>query len=68
VFVDSGFSSLVQRLRIRLEPTQVKHILGAQLYGRLLALVTYIRIGGKGRNKHSSFSGPFVSYEENKVL
>ncbi len=43
-----SFSSLVECLQVRSEPTQVKHHSGALLQGRLLVLPTNIRLGGDG--------------------
>ncbi len=40
--------SIVYCLQIRQEPTQVKHLSGAPLKVRLLALPTNIRLGRKG--------------------
>jgi hypothetical protein len=39
---------LVYCFRVRQEPTQVKHLSGAPLKGRLLTLPTNIRPGRKG--------------------
>jgi hypothetical protein len=41
---------------------------GAPLYGWLLAFPTKITLGWPDMIKHSSRLGPFVSYEEHKVL
>jgi hypothetical protein len=44
----ASLSSLVQCLQVRQEPTRVKNLLGAPLYGSLLAWPTNIRLGWKG--------------------
>ncbi len=44
----SSLSRIVQCFQVRQEPTQVKHLLGAPLKGRLLALPTKNRLGQKG--------------------
>ncbi len=43
----ANFSSLVQCLRVRLEPIRVKHLSRALLWGRLLALSRNFRLGWK---------------------
>ncbi len=62
--------SLVLRLRVRPEPTRVKHFLGAPLQGRILAFPANIRLGCKkhARDKHSILLCTFISYEDYKVL
>jgi hypothetical protein len=48
VFVPDKPFKLSQCLPVRLEPTYVKKLSGAALWGRLLALPTNIRLGWKG--------------------
>ncbi len=43
----ASLSSLVECLQVRPNPTRVKHLSGAPLKGRLLALPTNIRIGSR---------------------
>jgi hypothetical protein len=44
----ASLSRIVQCLQVRQEPTKVKHLSGAPLWGRRLALHTNNRIGWKG--------------------
>ncbi len=44
----ASLSSLVKYLRVRPEPSWLKHLSSALLYDRLLALPTNIRLGWKG--------------------
>jgi hypothetical protein len=55
-------------LQVGPEPTRVKHLSGAALYGRLLALPSYTRLGWKGLpgDKHSSLLRKSVNYGRNK--
>jgi hypothetical protein len=47
VFVSGKLSSLASCLHVRPEPTEVKHLSGAPLWGRLLASTTNMRLGWK---------------------
>ncbi len=40
--------NLILCMRVRLEPTRVKHLLGVPLFGRLMNLPTNIRLGREG--------------------
>jgi len=50
-----SLSRLPSCLRIRPEPTQVKHLSGAPVLGKLLALPINIRLGWKGQPRTKTF-------------
>jgi hypothetical protein len=58
----ASLSSLVKCLRVRLEPTQVKHLSRATLQGRLLALPTN-RLGWRGLSRRNT-----LAYYENSLI
>jgi hypothetical protein len=52
------------------EPIRVKHLSGASYLGRILDIThkLSIRLERPARDKHSSLLGPFINFEESKVL
>jgi hypothetical protein len=59
----ASLSSLVQCLLVKQEPTQLKHLLGALLQGRLLALPSNNRLGWKGL----PVTNTLAFYENSKI-
>ncbi len=50
------------QLQLRLEPTEVRHLSGAPIKGRLLALPANIRLEKLAMDKRSSLLQKFVTY------
>jgi hypothetical protein len=59
-------------LQERLEPTKEKHLSVVLFLGRLEVLPAYFtlytRLERSARDKHPSLVGPFISYDDKKVL
>jgi hypothetical protein len=53
-------------MEVKLEPTQVKHISGGPLEGRLLALNTNNGLGWKGLSGQTTLLQAFINYENKK--